>query len=166
MKKDSIFAVRLVKIMMLAGISILALLVTMGNITDYYSNFYFVEHVLKMDTTFPQNELKYRSIQSATVYHSAYILLILLEGIMAIFCFIGVSKMISNLKKSKEEFQNSKVFGIYGLGIGIVIWFIGFEVIGGEWFAMWQSTQWNGLGSADRIVTFITLSLIFICQKD
>ncbi|MDP9041719.1 MAG: DUF2165 domain-containing protein [Bacteroidota bacterium] len=37
-------------------------LVVFGNITDYFTNFLFVEHVLKMDTTFPENHIHYRSI--------------------------------------------------------------------------------------------------------
>ena len=44
--------------------------------------------------------------------------------------------------------------------------FGGFEVIGGEWFAMWQSSQWNGLGSAERIVSFLVLSLILLHMKE
>jgi predicted small integral membrane protein len=29
-------------------------------------------------------------------------------------------------------------------------WFVGFMVIGGEWFLMWQSSTWNGQEAAFR----------------
>ncbi|WP_431217193.1 DUF2165 family protein [Puia sp. P3] len=39
---------------------------------------------------------------------------------------------------------------------------LGFEVIGGEWFAMWQSSAWNGLAAAERILDFLVLTLILL----
>jgi predicted small integral membrane protein len=50
--------------------------------------------------------------------------------------------------------------------LGITIWFLGFEVIGGEWFAMWQSQIWNGLGAAERIASFLVLILILLHFKE
>jgi predicted small integral membrane protein len=43
---------------------------------------------------------------------------------------------------------------------------LGFEVIGGEWFAMWQSPTWNGLAAAERIVSFLVLALILLHLKE
>lgn len=160
------FAIRLAKTLAVFGIGVMAFLVSFGNITDYYSNYYFVEHVMKMDTTFPKNELMYRSIKTDTFFHIAYIFLIGLECIMTFCCFYGAKNMIQKLKSTAQKFHESKVWSIYGLMLGIIIWFLGFQVIGGEWFAMWQSDKWNGLGSADRIVTFITLSLIMLMIKE
>jgi len=39
-------------------------------------------------------------------------------------------------------------------------------VIGGEWFAMWQSNTWNGLASAERILSFLVLTLILLHLKE
>ena len=30
------------------------------------------------------------------------------------------------------------------------MWFVGFVVVGGEWFLMWQSATWNGQEAAFR----------------
>jgi hypothetical protein len=49
--------VRLSKIILCLCLAAFAFLVTFGNITDYGSNFAFVQHVLSMDTTFPGNKL-------------------------------------------------------------------------------------------------------------
>jgi predicted small integral membrane protein len=59
-------------------------------------------------------------------------------------------------------FHDSKNWAIAGILIGIMVWFLGFEVVGGEWFAMWQSNTWNGLESAERIVSFLVLVLILL----
>jgi predicted small integral membrane protein len=55
---------------------------------------------------------------------------------------------------------------VAGIITGLVIWFTGFEVIGGEWFAMWQSSIWNGLTSAERIVSFLAFTLILLHFKE
>jgi len=53
-----------------------------------------------------------------------------------------------------------------GAGLGFLLWFTGFMVIGGEWFAMWQSKEWNGVPSAFRFDVILLLVLIFVMQKD
>ena len=38
----------------------------------------------------------------------------------------------------------------------------GFLAIGGEWFAMWQSKDWNGLEAATRNVTLAGIALVVV----
>ena len=38
--------------------------------------------------------------------------------------------------------------------------------IGGEWFGMWQSQQWNGVPSAYRFAIIIAAVLIFLAMPD
>src|SRR6476620_7287939 len=162
----TIFAFRLAKIVAVFGVGLLAFLITFNNITDYYSDYSFVEHVMKMDTTFPGNELMYRSFNSGIIHHITYILIIILEAVTTYCCIKGAWQMYRNINKNALHFQISKRWAMYGLILGIAIWFIVFQAIAGEWFAMWQSQKWNGLYSADRIVTFIALSLIMLMQKE
>ena len=53
-----------------------------------------------------------------------------------------------------------------GLALGLVLWFGGFLVVGGEWFQMWQSKTWNGQEAAYRFIVCIGLVLIFLNQRD
>jgi predicted small integral membrane protein len=160
------FLFRLAKIVSVAAIGLFALLVVIGNTTDYYSNYFFVEHVLKMDTTFPGSHLHYRSINNPILFHAGYIMIILLEGFMAFCCIKGSWSMIRNIKNDGAVFHASKNWAVAGIIIGILIWFVGFEVIGGEWFAMWQSATWNGLAAAERVLGFLLLVLILLHFKD
>ena len=157
---------RIAKIVSVAGIGLLALLIVIGNTTDYYSNYFFVEHVMKMDTTFPGSQLHYRSVNTPFLFHAGYILIILSEAFMAFCCIKGSWSMFKNLKKDGISFHASKNWAVAGIIIGILIWFVGFEVIGGEWFAMWQSGTWNGLAAAERVLSFLALVLILLHFKE
>ena len=53
-----------------------------------------------------------------------------------------------------------------GGAIGFLVWFVGFLVIGGEWFQMWQSPSWNGQQPAFRFVVIMLAVLIFITQRE
>lgn len=67
---------RLAKAVSVAAIALLAGLITFNNVTDYYSNYYFVEHVPKIDTTFPTSQLHYRAINHPFLFYTGYIILL------------------------------------------------------------------------------------------
>lgn len=157
---------RVAKIIAVASVALMAILVAVGNITDYYTNFHFVEHVLQMDTVFKDSNVYYRQINNPVLYHVFYIIIILLECAMAFCCTKGALQMARHVKGSGTVFNGAKNWAVAGLILGLLIWFTGFEVIGGEWFAMWQSSSWNGLGAAERIVGFIVPALIFLHMKE
>jgi predicted small integral membrane protein len=160
------FLFRVAKTISVASIALMSLLIVFGNTTDYFTNFLFVEHVLKMDTTFPDSHTHYRSIDRTFLFHVGYILIILMESLMAYCCIKGSWLLFKNLRSDATLFHASKNWAVAGIIIGIVIWFLGFEVVGGEWFDMWQSSIWNGLPSAERIVSFLVLTLILLQLKE
>lgn len=160
------FLFRLAKTISVFAIGLMALLVVFGNVTDYDSNYFFVAHVMKMDTIFPGSHVHYRAISHPVFFHAAYIFIILLEAAMAVCCLYGSWKLYRNLKADAAVFYTAKNWAVAGILIGIVLFFLGFEVIGGEWFVMWQSSTANGLASAERIVSFLVLSLILLHARD
>ena len=157
---------RIAKTVSVGAIGILSFLVVLGNTTDYYTNYQFVEHVLKMDTTFANSRIHYRSLDNPILFHAGYVSIILLEMVMSGCCLWGSWLLLKHVKSDPITFHAAKNWAVAGLTIGILIWFFGFEVVGGEWFAMWQSTSWNGLSSAERIVSFLVLTLILLHQRD
>ncbi len=160
------FMFRLAKAISVAAIGLMALLIVFGNTTDYFTNYLFIEHVLKMDTIFPGSQVYYRHIDNGFLFHAAYIGVIAMEAAMAFCCIKGSWLLFKNLKADAAAFHASKNWAVAGITIGIVIWFFGFEVVGGEWFAMWQSHIWNGLAAAERIVSFLVLILILLHFKE
>ena len=165
---STILLIRYSKILILFSVGALGALVTFGNITDYNSNFQFVVHVLSMDSRMQGlgDSIMYRSITSQLIHHFAYICVIILEALISIFALLGSYKMYKARDCDAQDFHESKLLGIISLTLCCLLWFFGFQVVAGEWFAMWMSAQWNGLDSAFRLVTFMFLALIFISLKN
>ena len=102
------FLLRIVKTISVAAIGLMAFLIVLGNITDYYSNYQFVAHVLKMDTVFPESHIHYRSINNIFVFHASSILIIGMETLIAFCCIRGSWLLFKNLKNSAAIFHGSK----------------------------------------------------------
>ncbi len=159
-------AVRAAKTATVAAVALFASLVTFGNLTDYNTNFVFVEHVMSMDTIFPFSTIKYREITSPALHHAAYAAIIATEAATAVLCWIGAAALVRRLRADAGAFNRAKMFAVLGLTLGFLLWQVGFMSIGGEWFGMWQSQQWNGVPSAFRFVMTIIAVLIFVVMPD
>ena len=157
---------RLAKIVMVGSLALFAFIVTFDNITDYGSNFTFVQHVLSMDTTFPGNALMYRAITTPALWHLAYAGIIAAEGTTFLTLATATVQLVRNLRAPGVQFDASKRFAFVGIALGFLIWFFGFMVVGGEWFAMWQSSQWNGQPAAFRFYAALLGVAIFVNQHD
>lgn len=157
---------RLAKLFAVASMALLASLVSFGNLTDYGSNLQFVEHVLRMDTTFPGNANMYRAITSPMLQHLGYDLIILLETVTALLCWAGVIAMWRAIRHENAVFARAKRWAIAGLTLGYLTWQVCFMTIGGEWFGMWQSQQWNGTESAFRFFMTFLVILIFVTRAE
>lgn len=159
-------ALRLVKIAMVASTALFALLVTFNNLVDYGSNYEFVRHTLSMDTTFPDNALKVRAITSPVLWSAGYWLIILTEAAVGIVLAVGAIRLLRTLSADARRFNAAKSWALAGAGLGFLLWFTGFLVVGGEWFAMWQSKTWNGQEAAFRFYMTLLAVAIFINQPD
>lgn len=159
-------ASRYAKIIMCLSLAAFCFLVTFGNITDYGSNYAFVQHVLSMDTTFPGNSLMYRSITNPALWAAGYWLIILGEGITCLLFLYAALRLWNARNANAATFNAAKGPVIAASTMGFLIWFLGFMVIGGEWFAMWQSSTWNGQEAAFRFYITILAVLIFVMQPD
>ena len=158
--------IRLAKVTMIASLAAYAFIVAYDNVVDYGSNYQFVRHVLSMDTTFPGNALMHRAITNESIWHAAYALIIVMEGLTAMLLGLGAVTLLRQLNTPAEIFNRSKVWAVAGLTVGFGLWFFGFMVIAGEYFAMWQSKVWNGEDAAFRIATVILGVLIFVSLPD
>ena len=157
---------RLSKILLTATIALWLALVAFGNITDYDSNLAFVQHVLAMDSIFPDAGIHYRAIHAPLLQHAAYVLIIATETLAAVLCGAGGWRMWRARRAPAATFRRAGRLAVAGLTVGVLLWLGGFMAIGGEWFGMWMSTQWNGLASAFRFVVVLLAALICLGQRD
>jgi predicted small integral membrane protein len=162
----SMIVIRAAKVGTVAAIALFASLVAFGNLTDYNTNFVFVEHVMSMDTIFPFSTIKYRAIIIPALWPTAYALIIATQAATALLCWIGAAALARRLRADAAAFNRAKSFAVVGLTLGFLLWQVGFMSIGGEWFGMWQSQQWNGVPSAFRFVITILAVLIFVAMPD
>ena len=124
------------------------LFVLMGNLMDYDSNYQFVKHVLSMDTTFEGNALMWRAITAPWIWTVGYIGIIITEAAFAFLGIVGGIKLFLARNASPAAYDKARAWGYATYAVGLLIWFVGFIVIGSEWFAMWQSSSWNGKDTA------------------
>jgi len=157
---------RFTKVMMCFALGLFCLLVAFDNIFDPGTNYTFVQHVLSMDTTFPENGLKYRAITNPVAWQAAYAAIIVAEGFAGLLFVAGAFRLLRVRNAPAAAFNREKQYAIAGGALAFLIWFFGFTVVGGEWFAMWESKIWNGQEAAFRFYITAVAVLIFLNQPD
>lgn len=128
-------------------------LVVFNNLTDYGTNHAFVQHVFAMDTTFKSPNTMWRAITSPALVTIAYVLIIAWEAATAAVL------IIATVGWARGGIDRARQVGALGLTMMLLLFGGGFIAIGGEWFCMWQSKQWNGLQAALQNVIIAGLVL-------
>jgi len=144
-------------------------LVALGNITDYDTNFAFVQHVLSMDTTNfgaadgtgLDPDVMWRAITAPVAWTVAYIGVIVWESVAALV-LIGAVVLWIRAFVTRGAFDTAKAVSTIGLLMIVALFFAGFITVGGEWFNMWRSTSWNGLDPAFRNSVLAAITLVLI----
>ncbi|MFD3308965.1 DUF2165 domain-containing protein [Streptomyces sp. NPDC058694] len=131
-------------------------LVAFGNITDFGTNQQFVQHVLAMDTTFKDDDLMWRAVESKGLQDAVYIAIIVWETIAALVLILGTVQWL------RHDLVRARRTSTLGLLMLMLLFGAGFLAIGGEWFAMWQSEDWNGLDAAMRVFLLSGVVLVVI----
>ncbi|KAA0942794.1 DUF2165 domain-containing protein [Streptomyces apricus] len=131
-------------------------LVAFGNITDFGTNQQFVQHVLAMDTTFKDDDLMWRAVESEALQNTAYVAIIVWETVAALVLILGTVQWV------RRDHVRARRTSTAGLLMLMLLFGAGFLAIGGEWFAMWQSEDWNGLDAAMRVFLLSGVVLIVI----
>ena len=159
---------RLAKLLLFASLALFYTLVVFNNLTDFDSNYQFVRHVLMMDTTFPGNRGLWRALQNPLLHMAAYWSIIIWELATAVVSWWGLSQLATRLRSPAPEFNAAKKIAILALTLGLLLWLVAFHIVGGEWFLMWQSSQWNGLQTAFRMVMIagFVLLLMLLPERD
>ena len=153
---------RYAKIVMSLSLGLFCLLVAFGNLTDYTTNYL---HVMSMDTTFPGSELRNRAVTNPVLWQLAYGAIILGEAVTGAL-FVGAYRLWSAREASGPAFNRAKSATIAASLLAFLVWYFGFMVAAGEWFAMWQSQTWNGQEGAFRFYMTVLAVLIFVVQPD
>jgi predicted small integral membrane protein len=151
---------RLVQTVVTALLGLYLALVAFTNMTDYGTNFQFVEKVLGMYDTF--HTQSWRAITWPPLVHACYITIIAWEAATALVCGWAAWQMYRYLHAPSDIFQHAKNLGLKGLLMGFVLWTGVFLCFGGEWFLMWQSEKWNGQDVAAKMAILYGMGLLLL----
>ncbi|MFG1347327.1 DUF2165 domain-containing protein [Xanthobacter autotrophicus DSM 431] len=157
---------RLTKAVVVAALAAFCLLVAYGNLSDYGSNYQFVSHVMSMDTTFPGNALMSRAVTDPAAWRVAYALIIACEAVSGLLLAVGAVAMLARLRAPAASFERAKGFVYLGAALAFLTWFFGFMVVAGEYFAMWQSHEWNGQEAAFRFYMAVLGVLLLVALPE
>ena len=149
-------ALHLTATLLTATVALYMALVAFGNITAFGTNQQFVRHVLAMDTTFKDDDLMWRAVTSKGLQDTAYVAIIVWETVSALVLIYGTW-----LYARRDDLRGRR-FATYGLLMVMLLFGAGFIAIGGEWFSMWQSADWNGLDAALRVFVLSGVVLIVV----
>lgn len=158
--------VRVSKILLVAAAAFFYTLVVFNNLTDYDSNYQFVHHVLLMDSTFPGNHGMWRAIHPPWIHAVFYDSIILWEGVSLLLTWAGAAELLSAVRKPATAFQSAKRLAVAGLTVSLLMWFVAFLSVGGEWFLMWQSRNWNGQDAAFRMFVVDGVILLLLLMPE
>lgn len=153
---------RISKVTLTISISFFCLLVGIDNLFNFNANYQFVQHVLSMSTMqpwFDATAVEYRAITNPTIHLISYLMIIFAELLAGTLGLIGSILMMKNINNAL--FSQGQALFLLGGAVAIAIWYLGFAVIGGEWFSMWAN-QTNGQMKAYAFATFILVAMIYV----
>jgi predicted small integral membrane protein len=157
---------RTIKILLVFGVAFFYSLVVFNNLTDYNSNYYFVQHTLTMDTTFYGNHGMWRALKAPFWTTAFYWVIIAWESVVMCLGWWGGFRMAAALRGTAPAFNLSKRVSIVALALSLLKWLVAFMSVGGEWFLFWQSKIWNGQDASFRMFTVVGIVLLLVALPD
>jgi predicted small integral membrane protein len=153
--------IRLCKASLVAAMALLLGLVAFNNIVDYADNWTFVQHVMGMDTVFPDSTQRWRAIHAAPVQQLVYMAIIAAEALSGGLLLVGAAALFRQAR-SESGFDRALALPVAGLTVAMILYGGGFVAVGGEWFLMWQSKTWSGSDAAARFFLLNAAVLIVL----
>ena len=105
-------------------------------------------------------------IGSEAIAWAILAIIIITELAAAVLALFGAWSMFKN-RKAGDAFRNSKQVAMLGAGLGVLIWFGYFQVIGGAGLQMWQAQAGQGpMNGSFQYAVLCFLALIFLAQAE
>ena len=141
------------------------LVVAFDNITNPTnpngSNWPFVQGVLSGDGVPVDSGFEWRFIDATWFQAASYVGIMAVEAITGILLLIGGILGVRGARSSVRWATTQRWTYVGGLA-GLVVFFFGFMVVGGNWFIMYLNSKWNGLEPAfqNSVITLAMLLLV------
>lgn len=160
------FWIRLSKATLSMVLGVWVLLVVFGNITDYETNWTFVQKVMFMEAVQDDPNVYWRAVKNQNLHYVAYAAIILGEAVQAALFLTAGILMMTRLSATGPNFRAAKTPFAIGLAVAVLLWMLGFMAIAGEWFQMWRSSTYNVQQTVFMYYMTIILSGVYILQVE
>lgn len=156
--------IRYIKIILVVFLGLLCLIYGLQNIANLEACFQSVSYVLGMsEHTYYANSWFPAFTSSGLIWLCVFII-IAAELSAGLLLFLGAFALIKARTADSDTFNQAKTLALLGAGIGIIVWFGFFGVLGGAWFQMWQtSVGAQSLGGAFQY--FASCAFIWLIVK-
>ena len=147
-------------------VGLIGLLAFLDNANNLQSGYSAIEYVVS-GAEQPYYQIMGPTITSPTIIWIVFFSIMATELTVGILGFWGLAQMVGKRTAIPDEFQRSKSRVLLGAGIGMLLWYGAFVVVGELYFNFWQTQA--GLGSAEgafRYGTVCAVLFVFIAMKD
>ncbi len=127
---------------------------------QFMFNVQFVGSVLSMEST--SEPESWRAISSPAVAFVAYMLIWLAHAASGALCLVGAYFLARSIKDG-GDFSETANAATAGVGIGCVLYLLGFQSIAGGWFLLFQApTPPNFIPQAERLFLCYAAVLVYM----
>lgn len=159
--------IRYLKIVLVAFVGLMALLYGLQNIVNIQAAFQVVGTVLSMSGHAYYPSSIGPAIESAGLVWLALALIIGAELAAGLLAMKGAWDLWTRRSASAPVYNNAKTCALLGCGMGMIVWFGFFGVLGGAYFQMWQTELGaQSLDGAFQFFVSCSVVLIFVNMPD
>ena len=159
--------IRLIKIAMVASVSLFCLMYALQNIWNLDAANWFVSYTTGMEghDKYPNH---FGPAVTTPALHSIMLwIIIALEITAGLLAAKGAFDLFKARNGSADEFNGAKTYAIAGCGVGILVWFGLFSAIAGAYFQIWQTEAGGGaLANASMFSVQLGVIWLLVSQKD
>ncbi len=159
--------IRTLKTLLVAFVALLCLLYAAQNLVNLQAAYGFVAAVLSMSDHVAYPDHIGPAIESLALTWIVLFTIVALEILAGLLAARGALDMWKTRRGDAVRFNRSKQYALAGCGMGLVVWFGLFSVIGGAYFQMWQ-TELGGasLNGAFQFAVLIGIVMLFVNSPD
>lgn len=130
--------IQIIKIALMFCVGAWGLVGVMSNMLDYSAGWEQVKYVMSMEGAAGTPGIEWRSIHSPVLVTIGFSVIYISKLTTGIVCIFSGFKMLQARKANTEAFEAAKQWGVFGCGISVIMLFLCFIVITGEFFEYWR----------------------------
>ncbi len=127
-------------------VGLIGLLAFLDNANNLQSGFAVVQHVVS-EAEQPVYKNLGPTINSPIIFWAMFLFIMAVELAVGVLGFWGLTQMIQSRSADSGSFQSAKSKAVLAAGLGMLLWYGAFVVVGEMYFNFWQTAP--GLGSAE-----------------